>query len=77
MPMAVFKYRIQLLADIGVDLGKVQRSGMTEQRDIEQLRGVLRTMEQRLGRLLPLSGEESSRPIPPDIIRFPAKTPAM
>jgi PilZ domain len=74
MPMAVLKYRTQLLAEIGADLGAEQRQVKSEPTDIAQLRGVLRTMEQSLSRLLPLAHDESQRPIPPDIIQFPAKT---
>ena len=77
MPVAVLKYRTKLLAEIGADMGKDRQSVIAGERDIEQLRGVLRAMEENLRHLLPLGRGDLSRPIPPDIIQFPAKTSSL
>jgi hypothetical protein len=76
MPVAVLKYRTKLLAEIGSDLGNTQNAISCGERDIEQLRSVLRTMEENLRHLVP-NRNDASRPIPPDIIQFPAKSSAL
>ena len=77
MPMAVLKYRMRLLAEIGADLSADQSSVVCEQRDIQQLRGVLRAMEDNLSHLVPLGRDDLSRAIPPEVIQFPVKSNSM
>jgi hypothetical protein len=77
MPLAVLNYRTKLLADIAAELGNDQRSAAAGERDIQQLREVLRTMEANLRPLLPTDRDDPSRPIPPEILQFPAKSGAL
>lgn len=77
MPMAVLKYRTRLLAEIAAELSNDQRYAEAGERDIQQLREVLRTMEANLRTLLPTDRDDLSRPIPPEILQFPAKSSAV
>ena len=77
MPMAVLKHRTRLLGEIAKDLSKEKSYVRCEQTDVEQIRGVLQSMEQNLKHLLPVRREEVSRPLPREVIEFPATSTAL